>query len=81
MRQLFQAFHFCGTNCSSYRLLNCYFRGSAYRKKEKEGGEVDLNSANLKACKNTSGDLFQAGPTGLSIKLVEGRELDALKKI
>lgn len=49
-------------------------------KRKRGGGKVDLRSANLKACKNPSGDLFQAGPTGLSIRLVGGRGLDALKK-
>ena len=78
MRQFLQTLYLCGLACSSYGLPRCGIRSlqSQKRKRGKKLSTVDLN-----AYKNSSWDLFPAGPTGASTRWVRwDRRSDAQEK-
>lgn len=63
-----QTLYLCGPDCSRYRLLNCCIRSLLSGKRKRK--TKNLSFVNLKACKMSSWDLFQAGPTGTFSRLV-----------
>ena len=69
MKQFLQTLYLCGLAYSSYGLPRGGIRSLLSQKKKKKRKET-LSTVDLNACKNSSWDLFPAGPTEASTRWV-----------